>query len=115
MRLRSRGPGGVSAPTADLVIDVGPVCLPPGPATLTATVATGTVTLAWGAAAGTGPTSFLLGVGRAPGVYALGVIDVGGLTAISAPAPAGQYVVQAAGRNACGVGAPSPAVTVVVP
>ena len=114
-RLRSRGPGGDSAATTDLVVDVGPLCAPPAPATIAATVGGGIVTLQWAAAPGTAATTFLVGLGTAPGVYDLGVVDVGTLTSTAVPAPPGRYVVQAAGRNACGMGAPSPALVVLVP
>lgn len=114
-RVRSLGPGGESAPTADATVDVTTACAVPGPATISATVSPGTAVLQWFAPQGNGPTSYEVGIGSAPGLLDLGVFAVGTLTAAAVPAPAGRYVVRARGVNACGPGAPSPELLVVVP
>lgn len=114
-RLRSRGPGGVSAFSPEIVVDVGAQCQPPGPAAVSASVAGRVVTLQWLALDGTGPTTYLVGVGRTSGGLDLGIADLGPLTGISVPAPAGRYFVRVAGRNACGLGPISGEIAVAVP
>jgi hypothetical protein len=55
-RVRSLGPGGESAPTADVIVDVTTACAVPGPATIAASVSPGHVVLQW-SAPGNGPAS----------------------------------------------------------
>ncbi len=114
-RVRSLGPGGESAPTADVIVDVTTACAVPGPATIAASVSPGHVVLQWSAPPGNGPTSYDVGIGSAPGLLDLGVFAVGSLTAAAVPAPPGHYVVRARGVNACGPGAPSAELHVMVP
>ena len=114
-RVRSVGPGGESVPTADVVVDVTTACAVPGPATIAASVSPGHVVLQWSAPPGNGPTSYDVGIGSAPGLLDLGVFAVGSLTAAAVPAPPGHYVVRARGVNACGPGAPSAELHVIVP
>ena len=114
-RVRSIGPGGESAPTADVTVDVTTACAVPGPATISATVSTGTATLQWFAPPGNGQTSYDVGIGSAPGLLDLGVFAVGSLTTAAVPAPPGRYVVRVRGVNTCGPGAPSAELSVVVP
>lgn len=114
-RVRSVGSGGTSAPTADVEVDVGATCLVPGPAVVSASVASGVATLQWFAPPGTGETSYEVGLGSASGSLDLGVFAVGSRTAASLPAPPGQYFVRVRGVNGCGPGGPSVALRVVVP
>ncbi len=114
-RVRSLGPGGVSPPGAELAVDVGVVCVVPGPAALAASVAPGVAMLQWFAQPGTGVTSYELGVGTRPDALDVGVVAVGTVTAATVPAPPGQYYVRVRGTNACGPGGPSAALRVVVP
>jgi hypothetical protein len=114
-RVRSVGPGGESAPTADITVDVTTACAVPGRATITAATFPGTAALQWFAPPGNGPTSYDVGIGSAPGLLDLGVFSVGTLTAAAVPAPPGRYVVRVRGVNACGDGAPSAELLVVVP
>lgn len=114
-RVRSIGPGGESPPTADVPVDVTTACAVPGPATISATVSSGTAVLQWFAPPGNGPTSYDVGIGSAPGRLDLGVFAVGTLTTAAVPAPPGRYVVRVRGVNACGPGAPSAERLVVVP
>lgn len=114
-RVRSVGPGGESAPGPDVTVDVTTACAVPGPATITATVSSGIAALQWFAPPGNGVTTYEIGIGSAPGRLDLGVFAVGTLTAASVPAPPGRYVVRVRGVNACGPGAPSAELLVVVP
>jgi len=115
VRVRSLGPGGVSVPADELTVEVSTSCAVPGPADVTAEVGAGLVTLRWQAGPGDGPTTYEVGLGSAPGLLDLGVFGVGALTGATLPAPPGRYVVRARGVNACGPGAASPELTVVVP
>lgn len=114
-RVRSVGPGGESAPTSDVAVDVTTACAVPGPATISATTSPGTAMLRWFAPPGNGPTSYDVGIGSAPGLLDLGVFSVGTLTAATVPATPGRYVVRVRGANVCGAGAPSAELLVVVP
>lgn len=113
VRLRSLGPGGISADSAEAIVDV--VCLVPGPGTVVASAAGGAVTLRWSAAAGVGPTRYEVGVGTTPAATEIGVVAVGTLQEATVPAPPGVYYVRVRGVNDCGPGGVSPAVRVVVP
>lgn len=86
------------------------------PALLTPHVDGSTVTLTWAHTSDGGvPTSYLVGVGRMPGTLDVAVIDTGSTEPHYQTAAAnGTYYVRVAGRNACGVGAPSNMVTVTV-
>ena len=114
LRLRSVGPGGVSASTPDAVVTV-TSCVAPGPASITASVSGGTVTLNWTAGAGSGPTTYYVGVGTASGVDNLGVYSTGASTTVTLTPPPGIYFVRAAAVNACGAGIVSPAALVTIP
>ncbi len=114
-RVLSLGPGGNSAPSADLAVDVVSTCAVPGPAVVSASVSAGSATLQWFAPPGTGATRYEVGLGSAPGVLDLGVLAVGTSTSAVVPAPPGQYFLRVRGTNACGPGGPSPELRVVVP
>lgn len=115
VRLRSLGPGGVSVASSDVLVQVGPPCDVPGPATISAAVGIGQGTVQWFAPDGTGETRYEVGLGSAPGALDLGVFAVGTLRAATVPAPPGQYFLRARGVNACGPGGVSPELRVVVP
>jgi len=121
VRVRAGNAFGISAPSNEATLAVGtsgpgPCAGPPGaPGALQAAVQAATVTLAWGAASGA-PTSYLIEAGSTPGTADIASIDSGS-TALSLTAPnvaAGTYFVRVRARNACGTGAASSEVTVVV-
>jgi hypothetical protein len=101
--------------TPELVVDIGPLCAPPGVATISASVAAGLVRLQWSAPAGTGTTTYRIGAGRQPGALDVGIASMGTATSVAVPAPSGVYYLRAVGSNACGDGGISPEITVVVP
>lgn len=116
LRVRAVGPGGTSAPTADVPVTVGQACQAPGVGTLTSSVIGGTVNLNWTApTSGTGPFNYTLVVGHAPGGSDYGSFAMGGVLGVSSTPPAGTYYVRLVTANACGTSAPSADVTVVVP
>ncbi len=115
LRVRAVGPGGTSAPSADVVVTVGPSCALPGIGTLTASVVNGTVTLHWTAPPGTGPFTYNLAVGSTAGGSEHGVYAMGAATAVAATPSPGTYFVRIAAANACGVGGPSAEAAVTVP
>jgi len=114
VRVRSLGPGGRSAPTADVVVTVGG-CAAPGPITLSGAYAAGVVSLSWTAASGGAPLSYYLGAGSVPGALDRGVFAMGAARAYAAAVPPGTYYVKAAAANACGLGPVSNEVRISVP
>lgn len=84
-----------------------------------ATVSGNNVVLSWSAPSpGPGPAvlSYVLAAGTASGLSNITVFDTGSSArSLGAVAPSGVYFLRAAARNACGVGAPSNEVRVVVP
>lgn len=114
VRLRSLGPGGRSAPTADVTITVGG-CAPPGAFTLTGGVGGNVVHLAWTTASGPGPLAYYLGAGSMPGALDRGIFRMDGATSYATPAPPGRYYVRAVAINGCGLGPISNEVVLTVP
>jgi hypothetical protein len=114
VRVRSLGPGGRSAPTADVVVAVGG-CAAPGPITLSGSQAAGVVSLRWSAAAGSGPMVYYLGAGSGPGALDRGVFAMGAAQSYAAAVPPGTYYVKAAAANPCGIGPVSNEVRITVP
>jgi hypothetical protein len=99
-----------------VIVVIGGGCVLPGAPTglTTTTNSGGTVTLGWIAAPGS-PTSYVLEAGSAPGMANLASTDVGATTSFTATGVvAGTYFVRVRGRNACGIGAVSIEITVVV-
>jgi len=115
VRVRATNQSGTSAPSneATLVVGGGGCSGAPAAPSLSGSVNGSTVTLAWSGVAGA--TSFLLEAGSAPGLANVLVSDQGGATSLSAVAGTGTYYVRMRARNACGTGAPSNEVVLVVP
>ena len=113
VRVRAANGVGTSAPSSDIVLNVG--CTPPvAPATFTTTVTGSTVAFAWNVAAGT--TSTVVDAGYAAGATALSTPFAAPAAGITVPGiPAGTYFVRARAVNACGTSGPSVERTVVVP
>lgn len=113
VRLRSQGPGGISADSVETIVDV--PCLVPGPGAIAASMTGALVTLQWSAPPGAGATRYEVGVGTTPAATEIGVFATGTVQQASLPAPAGTYYVRVRGVNGCGPGGVSPAVRVIVP
>jgi hypothetical protein len=115
VRVVAGNAAGVSAPTADHLIRVGPA--PPGaPRTLTATGgAGGTVAIAWQPPSSGGtPSSYLLLAGHTPGA-ATYQIPVNGTGLAASGIAAATYYVRVVAVNAAGISAASNEVALVVP
>jgi hypothetical protein len=114
VRLRAIGTGGASAPSNEVVINVGAPCnSPPAPSGLTFSVSGRTVTLSW---IPTGVTAFSLEVGTGPGLANLAVFELPpGPPTITATAAPGTYYVRVRARNLCGASLPSNEVVIAVP
>jgi len=121
IRVRAGNDAGISAASNEAILVVG--AAGPGPCTgapgapglLQFAVNGSTVVLGWGAAGGA-PATYVIEAGSSPGAANLATIDTGSAD-LSLTAPgvaAGTYFVRVRGRNACGTGAPSNEVTVVV-
>lgn len=119
--LRVRSSNGVvtSAPSNEARLIVGNGCSsppsPPSGLTLGASSG-GTFSLVWGAASGN-PTTYLVEAGTASGLSNLVNSDLGSTTpSLTATGIGpGTYYVRVRGKNACGVGAPSNEIVVIVP
>jgi hypothetical protein len=122
VRVRAANSGGVSAPSNEVVFAIGGGPVPtactvaPGvPGGLRSSVNGSTVTLAWNAASG-GPTSYVVEAGSSSGRADLVVSDSGnaGTSLVATGVGAGSYFVRMRAHNACGAGAASNEVIVVV-
>jgi hypothetical protein len=116
VRVRARGAGGVSLPSADVVVQVPtmPQCTaaPPPPFPLTASVTGSLAEFTWREVrAANPPTSYLLQVGSAEDasdIVTVGIPSTGQLEQkVRGVAPLGFYWTRLRATNACGVGAPS--------
>ncbi|MGE4067780.1 MAG: hypothetical protein AB7H88_13465 [Vicinamibacterales bacterium] len=113
LRVRARNACGTGPASVEQRLVVGGGCAAPPAVGAIQTAVTGrVVSLAWPAAAGA--SDYVLEVGSAPGLADLLVTAVAG-PALTAGAPPGTYYVRVRGRSACGLGAASPDVPVVVP
>ena len=119
VRVKATNAAGTSAASNEAVLVVGGGCAgAPGPPSGLAVVSNsgGTVVLSWTAASGI-PTSYIVEAGSAPGTANLANSDLGSnatsLTATSVGR--GTYFVRIRGKNACGTGAASNELTLVVP
>ena len=119
LRVRAVNAAGVSAPSNEVLLNVGDVPSPPGRPSLfdTPTVTGSTVSFSW-RAPGSGPVStYLLEAGSATGLANIVVFNTQSTaTAISfSGVPRGTYFVRVRAANGLGAGIPSDEVTVVVP
>jgi predicted phage tail protein len=106
VRVRAVNDYGDSEPTTDLVL-VAPGA-PGAPTNLASPGSGSTVTLQWRAPSGAAATAYSIEVGSAPGRSDLGVLQVGNVTQVSAPAPPpGIYYVRVRAINGRGAGQPS--------
>jgi predicted phage tail protein len=117
LRVRAVNAGGMSAPSAEVMIVVGGVPAPPGAPTFTShSVSGGTVTLTWVAPSFGSPTSYIIEAGSAPGLSNLAVANTGSAaTTVSFPGvPPGTYYVRLRAVNALGASIVSNERTIVV-
>ncbi len=115
VRLRAQNSLGTSAPTAERSVTVGSCTAPGAPATLTGSANDTQVNLQWTAPASGVVEGYQLAAGSAPGLANLAVINFPStVTAFSTTAPYGTYYVRVHATNVCGLGPPSPEITLVV-
>jgi hypothetical protein len=113
LRVRASSPAGVSLPSDELVVVVGPA---PGPPTgLAAAVNGTTVSLEWNAAATGGPpTGFTVVASLTPGGPPIAAVTVTTPALTVVNVPPGVYHVRVHAMNGAGVSGPSSEVTVTV-
>lgn len=113
LRVRAANTAGVSAPSAEAVLDVG-ACAPPQPATAFAATATGsTLSLGWQPSPSAG-ASYTIVAGSTAGASDIAQAPVGTVTSLTVPGvPAGRYFLRVRATTACGT-ADSNEVQVVV-
>lgn len=118
IRVRAQNSDGVSAPSNEISLTVGPaVCgaAPSAPGTLTGSVSGPTVSLAWGPSSGGCPaTGYTVRAGTSPGAPTLVSLPVGATTNLQVIAPPGTYYVAVSAENAFGGSALSNEVQVTV-
>jgi 5-hydroxyisourate hydrolase-like protein (transthyretin family) len=118
LRVRAVNAGGVSAPSAEVMIVAGGVPSPPEPPSFTSITASGsTVTLNWTAPAFGTPTSYIIEAGSATGLANLATVNTGNATTTASfsGVPSGTYYVRLRAVNAQGASIVSNERTVVVP
>jgi len=109
VRVRASNGAGLSAPSNEAILVVGPAACtaapgPPGNLFASATT-NGTVTVTWTAASGA-PTSYVIEAGSASGLSNLANSDLGGtpLTYTATGVGVGTYYIRLRAKNACGLG-----------
>jgi hypothetical protein len=105
LRVRATNAGGVSAPSAEVMIVVGGVPSPPGAPNFTVASATGrTVTLTWVAPSFGSPTGYIIEAGSATGLSNLAVVNTRSTaTTVSfSGVPPGTYYIRLRAVNALG-------------
>ena len=105
LRVRSKSGALVSAPTPDMMINVGGVPAPPSPPQNFNVSLTGTtVTLTWAAPVLGTPTSYVVEAGTAPNLANLGVLNTGttATTLVVPGVPSGTYYLRVRAANALG-------------
>jgi hypothetical protein len=112
VRVRARNAGGLSAPSNEVVLQTGCSVLPAAPALEPATVVGTTVSLGWTVPPGS-VAGYVVEAGYAAGTTIVALPVPGPV--LSVIAPPGRYFVRVRATNACGIGAASNEVPVVVP
>ncbi len=112
VRVRTATAAGVSAPSNEIVVQVGCVAAPMAPTGLAAQVAGNNVAVGWQPPPGA--TGYVLEAGSAPGIANLAVVPLGA-PGLGAAVPDGTYFVRVRAVNACGMSAPSADIVVSVP
>jgi hypothetical protein len=113
LALTASNGAGTSAPSAPVTLTFPAACAgpPAAPTNMSAGVSAGIVTLAWDPpAAGPAISSYIINVA---GAFS-GALPVTSRV-LTAPAPAGSYIVSVAAANACGTGVATAPISVVVP
>jgi len=109
IRIRAANAAGVGGPSNEVVVTPSTCVTPPqSPAALDAVVTGAVVELKWSAAAG-GAEQYAVEVGSRVNEADLGTFPTSGpVLSWRAQAPVNSYFVRVRGRNACGLGPPSP-------
>lgn len=116
IRVRARNAAGISAPSNEADVTVGPSCtLPTAPLSFTATKNGLTVTVSWSAPSAGVPSAYILQAGSSSGAANLFNGSVGLTTPVSAQAPPGTYFLRVLATNACGTGPASSEAAITVP
>jgi hypothetical protein len=116
VRVRAMNAAGTSAPSNEVIVTVGCIAAPNVPTWLGVTQNSGgRVAFHWNAALGA-PTTYLLEAGSAVGLADLANVDLGGTgtSFVASGVGAGTYHVRVRAANACGKGAASNEVEVIV-
>ena len=113
VRVKATNAAGASAPTSDLIVDVGCAGPPAAPTTLNTSVSGTVVSISWNVAPGAATTVFEAANLTGPIIYTQSFAAPSAGFAVSAPP--GSYRVRVRAVNACGSSVPSVERTVVVP
>jgi hypothetical protein len=117
LRLRSVSPGGISGPSEEILLVVGPTgCAgpPEAPVDLAATVSGSTVLLSWSPSPTPDVTGYRIVAGAWPQTSGFATVVPATTTSLAVPAPAGVFAVRVAAVSACGTSSHSAPVIVGV-
>jgi hypothetical protein len=115
LRVLARGPGGTSAPSAEVTVRVGALCTVPQAPVLSGGRSGNVITMAWTTPSGGPVTGFTVRAGSGAGLNDLYNAAVGMTNRVTAAVGARTYYVRVAANAACGTGPESNEVLVEVP
>lgn len=115
LRVLAQGPGGISAPSSEASVTVGPACTVPAAPTLTGSLSGNVLTITWTTPAGGPVSGYTVRAGSASALSNVYNGEVGLTNTASAAVGPGNYYIRVLANAACGNGPESNEVLVAVP
>ena len=115
LRVLAQGGGGISVPSNEVSVTVGPACTTPSAPVLSGSRSGNVVTIAWSTPPGGPVASYTVLAGSSAGASNVFNSSVGLTNTVSAAVAPGPYFIRVVANTACGSSAPSNELGVTVP
>jgi peptidyl-Asp metalloendopeptidase len=115
LRVLAQGTGGISAPSNEVSVTVGPACTAPSVPVLSGSRSGNVITIAWTTPPGGPISGYTVVAGSAAGASNIFTGSVGLTNSASAAVASGPYFIRVVANSGCGSSAPSNEVLVSVP